>query len=73
MNGDAQLNDLFRKYDQKPSLDEFRAFCIELIRESRGSREKKSEFVRVLTNATNTRRILTSTQNYFMAGMGLKV
>ena len=73
MNGDSQLNDLYRKYNQKPSLNEFREFCTALIRESRGSREKKAEFVHALASTQSMNRMLTSTQNYFLAGMGLRV
>lgn len=59
--------------DRTISTDEFRSICIRQIEQSAGRNPVKIKFISDLQSKRTKDQILFSTNNYFMAGLGLKV
>lgn len=66
------INSLYGYYNTQ-TVDEFKKTCIEAIEQSSGKKTTKARFVAGLNQLRTKDRMLTTVNNYWLAGQGLKV
>lgn len=70
--GDADLKNLYSQYDALSTVD-FQKFCTDLIQSGSGGKVKKHIIINAVQFAVDKSKILKTTQDFILAGMGLGV
>ena len=70
--GDDALTQLYHNYECLSTVD-FQSFCISTIEQGSGGKAKKSKFTIVLQALIDKNKMLKTTQDFILAGMGLGV
>lgn len=70
--GDVDLKHLYHQYDVLSTVD-FQKFCSDLIQSGSGGKAKKQLIVSVVQYTADKAKMLKTTQDFILAGMGLGV
>ena len=70
--GDNDLKNLYSQYDQLDN-EKFQQFCLDLVKSGSGEKAKKFTMMSVIEMAIDKRKMLKTTQDFILAGMGLGV
>ena len=70
--GEAALTELYAKF-KLLGAEEFRNYCIEIVKAGGGNEPTKREIIKSLAMAGSKSTMLTKANNFILAGMGLGV